>query len=210
MSNDHFCERFQNSSQPLFRDTGQRTLAKFFARSRQDRANRILGDTQPLRDLVIRPSFQVKQSHHGRFRVDKTFEHPLDDFPIFDPGQGIVFTNVGSFESGTVSLHMPQFFRHTATNHLVDDNAPADDSEICLERRVAPEAFEDVGIIGEQRQEYVRKKIVDVVRRKRNAAGVSRVLDHVHKQPGKTIDEFLPGPWLAFQATPQEISVDFQ
>lgn len=142
--------------------------------------------------------------------VTESLKHALHKFAILNARGGITFANVRSFQGGTGSFHMSEFLGHPATDHFMDDNPPTDDGEVCIERRVTTKPAQNLRIVGEQCQKNVRGQIVNVVRRKRNTASVSGVLNHLDEQSGEAVDKRFPTARIAVQTAGDQYSVFFE
>ena len=63
-------------------------------------------------------------------------------------------------------------------------------------------------IVGQNRHEDLGRQVLHVLRRNGNRADAGRVVDHMHDQAQKPIDEIFPGPRLAGQAALEQLAIN--
>ena len=82
--------------------------------------------------------------------------------------------------------------------------------EVSRQTALAAEMSKDGEIVANESEEDFRAQIVSVIPSQVDVPNADRVVDNVCDQPEKTVNEILPRPWLALQASFQQISIDFR
>ena len=104
---------------------------------------------------------------------------------------------------------MAQGLRLATTGHLADHNTTGNDRQVGCQRTPGTEAPQRRKVVGQQGQKHLRTQVVDVVGCQPDAAGMGRVIDHVHEQTDESVHEITPGARVMLQATGQQTAVDF-
>ena len=128
---------------------------------------------------------------------------------VFDPLE-IEVVRVGLLlHVGVLCDDVAQRFGHAAADHAVHDDAAGNHGEVRRQRAFAAEPAKDGIVLGQEGHEDFADQIVDVFLREADAAGVCRVVDHVHEQAHEAVDKVLPRTRLFGQAPLEEIAIDF-
>jgi polyphosphate kinase 2 (PPK2 family) len=95
------------------------------------------------------------------------------------------------------------------TGHLANNHPTGNHRQISRQRTPTTKSSQHSEIVGQQRQKHLGTQIVNVVRRKTDAAGMSHMIHHVHEQTDESVHEITPRTWLMLQATGQQAAIDF-
>ena len=93
---------------------------------------------------------------------------------------------------------------------LFHDDPPRNDGEVRRQGTLAAKRPERRVFVRQQRDKNFGRQILNIIRRQRHAAGMGRVVDDMHEQPNKPIDEIFPRSGFFGEAAFQQSSVDFR
>src|SRR3954447_1933547 len=86
-----------------------------------------------------------------------------------------------------------------AFEQLFHDNPTGNDGQVSRQAALTAKAPQRRIVVGENRDENLRRQVLQVVRRNSDRPRRGSMLNHVDDQTQKSIDEILPRVWLSSQ-----------
>ena len=148
----------------------------------------------------------MKLPDRGRVRLGKAIQHSFDQFLIFDASD---LADIGPrhFQVGVMRFDMPERFGHSSRNNFPDNNPTRNDRQIRGQRALALKTSENPKIIRHDRQEDFGTQIVHVAGTQFDTSCLGRVVDHMDKQTGKSINELAPRTAITAEAAFEKTAV---
>ena len=93
---------------------------------------------------------------------------------------------------------------------MTDDHTTSDHGQVRGQAAGTAKAAQQRKIVFHDGQEEFRGQVLFVLLGQLNAAGIGRVVDDMHHQSQKTIDEVFPRVWMVVKAPLEQLSVYFK
>lgn len=146
-------------------------------------------------------------SHDRRFLFGKPGEHVLHLVPVLD-ALLIRPRHLSVLQGRRTDRDVSQRFREPPPSHLAHDHASGDDGQVRGERRFTTKLTQNGVVVGEEREKNFGAQVVNVIGRDGDASRMSRVLNDVHKETEKPVDEILPCTGFFGQAALQKVAIN--
>ena len=183
--------------------TGRGFVSQAVPSSAECRADRVFRHTKSRADFAVGPAFEMELPDDRRVVLGQVLQHSFDLIVVVDPFDIPVRVGVGLVDGRLVRRDVSELFCQSSLSDLSDDDSSRDDREVCRQRRLSAEAFQDGHVVGEERDKHLGTEVVDVVRNELSTASVGRVIDDVDEQSDESVDKVLPRTRLLGQATLQ-------
>lgn len=93
---------------------------------------------------------------------------------------------------------------------LMNDDSSCDHREVRGQTALPAEVSKHSEIVTNEREKDLGAEIVSIIRSQGDVASVCRVANDVNDEAQEAIDEIVPRPGLALQASFQQVSIDFR